>query len=115
MNTETKISALAKHLTVAAEDIEPCTYDENSFDVAAGSWLVLTDSEADDAHNERLEEYIDECLLPELPAAFQGYFDREAWKRDAQHDGRGHCLSSYDGEEHEVQVNGEWFYIYRTN
>ena len=30
-------------------------------------------------------------------------------------DGRGHTLSSYDGEEGEVIFNDEWYYIYRTN
>lgn len=30
-------------------------------------------------------------------------------------DGRGHFLSGYDGEEGEEQVNGTWYYIYRTN
>lgn len=30
-------------------------------------------------------------------------------------DGRGHFLSSYDGEENEVELNGETYYIYRTN
>ena len=44
-----------------------------------------------------------------------GSLDEEKWKNDARHDGRGHCLSSYDGHEHEVKVDGEWFYIYRVN
>ena len=30
-------------------------------------------------------------------------------------DGRGHFLSSYDGYEHEVKINGNYYYIYRTN
>ena len=30
-------------------------------------------------------------------------------------DGRGHTISSYDGEEDEVEYDGEWYYIYRTN
>ncbi len=30
-------------------------------------------------------------------------------------DGRGATLNSYDGTENEEKVNGEWFYIYRTN
>ena len=39
------------------------------------------------------------------------YFDREAWKRDARMDGRGHCLGSYDGGEYEV---GDYL-VYRIN
>ena len=30
-------------------------------------------------------------------------------------DGRGHTLSSYDGDEGEITFDGEWYYIYRTN
>lgn len=30
-------------------------------------------------------------------------------------DGRGHFLSSYDGNEHEIKINDEWVYIYRVN
>jgi len=30
-------------------------------------------------------------------------------------DGRGHTLSSYDGEEGEITFQNEWYYIYRTN
>ena len=29
-------------------------------------------------------------------------------------DGRGHFLSSYDGNEYEQQVDGEYFYIYKN-
>ena len=30
-------------------------------------------------------------------------------------DGRGHTLSTYDGDEHEIVFGDEWYYIYRTN
>jgi len=30
-------------------------------------------------------------------------------------DGRGHTLSSYDGNENEISFDDEWYYIYRTN
>ena len=30
-------------------------------------------------------------------------------------DGRGHFISSYDGQEYEASVNGNDYYIYRTN
>lgn len=30
-------------------------------------------------------------------------------------DGRGHFLSTYDGVEREVKVDGEYYYVYRTN
>jgi hypothetical protein len=78
-------------------------------------WLVLTDLEADAAWDESLENYIDECL--ELPPQLESYFDREAWKRDARTDGRGHSLSGYNGTEDSVflKAEDESLYLYRTN
>ena len=42
--------------------------------------------------------------------------DLESFVDDAiSADGRGHFISSYDGEEHEVTVDGETYYIYRLS
>jgi hypothetical protein len=83
-------------------------------------YKVLTDSEANDAWEEELNTYIDECILPELPEIYRNYFDNESWKKDARDDGRGHTLAYYDGEENEETVEHptdgrETFYIYRIN
>ena len=102
-----KILALAEHLEVSPDEITEETW--GAYSVGTAEYQVLDDDEADEAQDEQLESYIDECM--ELPEHVAPYFDREAWKSDARMDGRGHCLSSYDGPEHEV---GEYF-IYRTN
>ncbi len=116
MSNENKIKALALHLDIDIEDIsESSYYDGNEFDADGGEYLVLTDNEADDMWNDRLEDYIDECIMHELPEQYQTYFDREAWKRDARFDGRGHTLNHYDGSEDYEDVDGETYYIYRTN
>ena len=78
-------------------------------------YLILTDSEADDAQDAQLENDIDELILPEIPNAYRSYFDNEAWKKDAKQDGRGHSLASYDGTESSQTVGIETFCIYRTN
>jgi hypothetical protein len=42
--------------------------------------------------------------------------DMDRFVRDAvMSDGRGHFLSSYDGNELEQKVNGKWYFIYRVN
>lgn len=79
-----------------------------------GEYLVLDDSERETLWDESLENYIDECILPELPDAYRGYFDSDAWKRDAEHDGAGHSLATYDGVEHEAMIDGEWYFVYRV-
>lgn len=78
-------------------------------------YLVLTDEEADERWEESLDNYLQECIYPELTGNLQNYFDDEKWKRDARYDGRGHSLSSYDGNENEETVEGITFYIYRQN
>ena len=92
------------------EEIGVPEYDENSED-----WKVYTDSEADDAWDEQLDNYIEECILPEIHQAYRYYFDKEKWKNDAKYDGRGHSLARYDGHEQEQEVNGTTYYLYRQN
>ncbi len=116
--TETEYSdahrALAAHLKVDPSELEPTRYDDCCFEYGREEYRVLTESERETAASEALDSYIDDCL--EIPPAIEPYFDRGKWKRDALlSDGYGHTLSSYDGEENEEQIDGVWFYIYRTN
>lgn len=113
---DVKVRALAAHFGVSPETINE-ERGENlySCDSEPGEYWVLTDEEADEAWDQDLENYLDEYVLGELPEVAQRYFDREAWKEDARHDGRAHSLGRYDGNEHEVKLDGEWFYIYRVN
>ena len=90
-------------------------YTCNIFEYYGEEYEILTDEEADERWEEELQNYIDECIIPELPDFAARYFDEEAWKRDAKFDGRGHSLSRYDGCEYEEKVNDTWFYIYRQN
>jgi hypothetical protein len=114
-----KCVALAEHLKVPYETISDVYGEEgDTFESedAPGEYRVLTESERETAADEALESYIDDCILPGVPAVCRNYFDSKRWKRDTLlSDGYGHTLSSYDGEEHEVTVDGEWYYIYRTN
>lgn len=97
------------------EELEPDNYNED--------YRVLTDEEADEAWEESLDSYIEECIEPEIEKITEGQgnlgyyitFNEEMWKRDAKMDGRGHSLSSYDGHEIEETVEGTTFYIYRIN
>ena len=88
------------------------TYD-NYFEYYNENYTVVTDDEADDLWEQELDNYIEECIMPEIPEHLQYYFDEDAWKSDARIDGRGHAISRYDGEEYEEEVNGTTYYIYR--
>lgn len=111
--TDYKRIALMQHLSCAYDEVEHS--HGNEYEAAFCDYLVLTDSEADEAFEEALDSVLDEVILPDLDEALQCYFDRDAWKRDASYDGRGHHLNHYDGCEDEVTVNGVDYYIYRTN
>ena len=64
------------------------------FEFDGAEYVIMLDDEADLAWDEALQSYLDECVLPELPDGnLRNYFDEEAWKRDAKHDGRGHALN----------------------
>ena len=118
-----KVAALLKHFDLElteenAETVSECGYGNETFEIESepGEYRILTASEREDAVDEALENYIDECIMPECPEPVRSYFDRDAWKRDALiSDGYGHTLSGYDGEEHEYQIDGGWLYIYRVN
>ena len=107
---KTKQKALAKFLGIKTKEVTQ-GYDENIFEAESSEYLVVTDDEADALWEEDLDNYIDECILHELPEAYRNYFDCEAWKSDARYDGRAHSLARYDGNESEQ----DGFYIYQTN
>jgi len=114
---DTKTKAFIEHMD--AEDDEAfadeCSWNEDIVTFECAEWLVLTDGEAEYAWEEALENYLDDCVLPEISSEWVRYFDSEAWKHDARLDGRGHSLAHYDGEEHGVNIDGEWIYLYRIN
>ena len=81
-------------------------------------YAVGTNEEADAAWEQALDSYIEDCIQPEIDrmdlGSLSAYltFDEEAWKRDAKMDGRGHALSSYDGNE--IELDGD-LYAFRIN
>ncbi len=108
--------ALASHLNCRWTEIEECAWKHygnmDVFTAEGGEYAVGTDEEADAAWDEALDSYIDECIMTELREPLSNYFDRKAWKCDARMDGRGHALSSYDGNEYDADdpISG-WNYI----
>jgi hypothetical protein len=113
-----KVLALAAHLEADVSAISECRHGDSTYESEAdpGEYLVLTDNEADEAFKASVESYIDECVLTEIPEAYRGYFNAEAFIRDVElGDGRGPTLSGYDGAEQEAQIDGTWYFIYRVN
>lgn len=108
-----KVRALASYLEIHFSTI---TEDGGDRYLAQGiEYMVLNDEEADDEWNKNLNNYLEECVYPELPENLRNYFDNEKWKEDAKDDGRGNSLSGYDGVETEITdpETEEIFFAYR--
>lgn len=113
---EDDVYALAMEIGEAPADITEESHDYYGLKVLScgrAEYAIGTDEEADAAWDQSLDSYLDDCgLLDSIPENLRSYFDRDAWKRDARFDGRGHALSSYDGSEMELAGN---LYAYRIN
>ena len=137
MNDNTKIDFetwCQENLT----EVEP--YDEDSYN---NDYFVLTDEEADEkakeyildslwafnasfiAYHTDLDEEVIQAIHDNgkcesnndtIHNLIKKLGDLDDFVSDAiSADGRGHFLSSYDGNENEETVNGTTFYIYRQN
>jgi len=134
---ELKIKALAKELDIDIEEAEEM--------IETGDYTVLTDEEADEQCAEYIKDslwafnsdfILSECGL-DLSGADSLRTMQEKSCKSANDfvlslvektcgiesfiesavsaDGRGHFMSSYDGEEIEAQIDGQYLYIYRVN
>jgi hypothetical protein len=137
-----KEEALANHLGIKTNEITQSNRDGFLFEADGGEYMVLTDDEADqqvkeniletvwafnksflDSHSEAIAE-MDEDVFKKIQEMCEGanktilrlIDDVDHFVKDAVlSDGRGHFLSSYDGEENEQKINDTWLYIYQIN
>ena len=79
--------ALASHLGLDYQgcfDIEVDEDDADEVSYSGENYLVCDDGEMETRWDEELENYIDECILPEMPENARRYFNKEVWKDDAK-------------------------------
>jgi hypothetical protein len=134
------IIALANKFGCAPKDVGE--YEDGRYEIDGVDYLVLTEDEADEKVKEYIEETlwafsptflssvtgVDEIVFEAIQdnGKCEGNNDAIMSILDAtdtsicdvaeeaiRWDGRGHFLSSYDGEETEVYVDGEYYYCYR--
>lgn len=109
----TLCAALVKMFDLTINDLEDVEIDGTRVTVQGIDYLAGDDEQMDAEWDEYLENYIDECILPEVNENYRKYFDNEAWKDDAKGDGRAHSLNSYDGTEEEAKINDTYYFAYR--
>lgn len=65
---------------------------------------------------QRMQEEACESCNDFILALIEGTCGLDEFTQEAIYeDGRGHFLSTYDGEEHEINIGSETYYIYRTD
>ena len=134
---ELKIKALAKELDIDIEEAEE--------KIETGDYTVLTDEEADEQCAEYIKDSLwafnSDFILSECGLDLSGADSLRTMQEKScesandfvlslvektcgiesfiesavSADGRGHFMSSYDGEEIEAQIDGQYLYIYRVN
>jgi len=120
LTSELRKKALIQYLKITDKDDQEDIKElyDNCFETCVGEFLVLNDREADELFEDQIENYIDECILHELPEPYRYYFDNEKFIRDVRlSDGRGPTLAGYDGAEQETRLDEieDWVFIYRVN
>lgn len=113
---EDYIIALAEELGCEPSEIEEERHDYYGLKVLSygrEEYAIGTDEEAEEAWDQALDSYLDDCgVLDSIPENLRRYFDRDAWKREARYDGRGHALAGYDGDEMKLS---DGFVAFRIN
>ncbi len=111
-------AAFVKMFDLSEDDLQDIKIDGNRCEVQGTDYLAGTDDEMEQEHDEYLENYINECVLgaqgKNSDPTLERYFDREAFKKDAAMDGRGHSLNRYDGGEESAEINGTTYYAYQN-
>ena len=98
------------------KDTERTQYGEGTvIEQGNAEYAVISDDNVEIAFDNAIDDYVDEAVLPEIPEAYRRYFDLEAFTTDCHHDGLGHTLSSYDGGDNEVTIDGKLWHVFRLN
>jgi hypothetical protein len=98
-------------------DIEVMSYDyygSPMIEVNSEEYAVIEDDSIESVFHDYVENLIDDVIIPDLPERYQQYFDYDKMIRDMSFDGYGQ-MSSYDGEDQEVKLQGKYYHILRMN
>jgi hypothetical protein len=106
-----KMLAIIKEFELCKSDALNVEWDNTEcyYAIQGESYLVVTDSEADDKARENIEQSLD-YDLSRVPGYLRNYFDIDTYVDDViSNDGRGLILNNYNSEE--IERNN--IYMYR--
>lgn len=103
-----KIEALAKYLGCDVEDITQ-GYDDDHFEYGNEEYAVYTDDEADQAHYDYIENFIDDLGIGGFTENFQEWiFDNaldKSWFEDAQRESAEYYIEDIEDENDSTYEN----------
>ena len=74
----------------------------------------MIDNMVESLVSERMYDVV--AAIEELGMDIEEYIDVDQMiENSIDTDGTGNALGTYDGTENEAQINGTWYYVYRTN
>lgn len=94
---------------------------EYSHPTISGEFLVIEDSNIDEAFEAYERQIITEVIEPELNAADNGTgdlmaaFDTESYMRDMKIENGYGVMSSWDNNDHEEYINDTLYHVFRNN
>lgn len=104
---------------ITLEDLEYGKYDfyeyGNIIKWGNEEYVVVQETLMDVLFREYMEEYIDECVIGDIPESLRGYFDYEAYIDDWENDDGYSVMASYDGYIDDIDILGDQYYVFRIN
>ncbi len=109
-------SALAKYLNVDVSLVEELGFTDFTYSYGGREYLCCEYKVAVAKAEDCIRNYVDDCVLSELPEIYRDFFDVERFVMTClDTDGVAHNLSTYDGEENVSHYREIEYLIYRTN
>lgn len=94
------------------EEIETGEYDFFA-EIDGEEYRFIREDEIWEIYVEQIKETVEECYTGKMEWWIA--IDWEETAENCLQDGYGHTFASYDGEEREVTIDGDEYYVFRTN
>lgn len=101
--------------------LEDCDYGSDFYTygdiikIGNEEYVVVPYDDMEALFHDYMEEYIDECILYEIPEQYRAYFDYEKFIDYVECNDGFDIMSSYDGCIDDIDILGESYYIFRIN
>lgn len=79
-------------------------------------YCIMDENDYNEYIDEMIDNYIDDCILPDIPEDYRCYFDTEKFMNDVSCGGeRDSFANSYDGCVNDFKFDSVWYKIWRVD